>query len=185
LVYHDDFLESFNELRYFANTAKFEPVGNPEDGVLYPGICLDLPERPETEIYEKVLRLYGKIKPRSIFLRLSTAGTPVPQQAHTDIAMGKYSMMLYLNEPQHCRGGTALIEHKETKLRRAPRNPSEVAVLARDENNYDAWSTRYLCKMKTNRACFFKAHLMHRAEPIGGFGKDATDGRLVLTFFFD
>ena len=49
MVHYDNFLESYDELREFADNATYDGITNPIDGVVYPGICLELPERPEIE----------------------------------------------------------------------------------------------------------------------------------------
>ena len=39
--------------------------------------------------------------------------------------------------------------------------------------------------MEENKACVFDAYRMHRSEPIGGFGDNNENGRLVMVAFFD
>jgi hypothetical protein len=118
-------------------------------------------------------------------MRLSPDGVHVPHPVHTDISMGKYSLMLYLNRAEHCRGGTSILKHIESGMVRTPRTEEEFALWQRDMRNPEAWSYVDAAEMAPNRAFIFDADMYHRAEPEGGFGKDATDGRLVLTMFFD
>lgn len=170
----DDFSDRFDELRMFADFADFAGVVNPADGVLYPGIA----EVPQFDILNRLrrLRFLGAIESPTIFMRLSAEGTKVPHWGHHDGIMGKYSLMLYLNRPEHCQGGTALLRHAEGE-------PTP-EVWARDTNDQKQWEILSVCEMKTNRAFIFRSDLWHAALPIGGFGKDATDGRLLLTCFF-
>jgi hypothetical protein len=172
----DDFLPAdvFNLLRTHCDQELYSGVVNPADGVLYPGISIDIPE--------VVLRFFGR--PKFIFMRLSLAGVPVPHQAHTDALMGNESLMFYLNRPEHCQGGTALVRHKESGLWRNPVTSKAEEIWQRDTNVPEAWEVYDMAHMQTNRAVLFDANLMHRAEPIGGFGNSPQNGRLVLTAFY-
>ena len=172
----DDFLpaEVFEQLRNHCDNISYEGVINPADNVLYPGISIDIPEL--------TLQFLGR--PRYTFMRLSLEGIPTPHQAHTDMLMGHRSLMFYLNRPEHCRGGTSLVQHKETGMYRNPVSAEEEALWKRDTNNPEMWEVYELAEMVSNRCVMFDAELMHRAEPIGGFGNNAQNGRLVLTAFY-
>lgn len=172
----NDFLPErlFNRLRKHCDSASFAGVRNPVDGVIYPNICTDIPE----EVFEYL----GA--PKTVFMRLSLSGVVAPHQAHTDTLMGAKSLMLYLTRKEYCQGGTSFVEHIETGMRSDPQDAVELAIWQRDTNTPQAWGVYALAKMVTNRAIIFDASLMHRAEPIGGFGTDAADGRLVLTAFY-
>jgi hypothetical protein len=117
-------------------------------------------------------------------MRLSLADVPVPHQAHTDTVMGDFSMMLYMNRAEHCQGGTSLVRHV-TGMDTDPIDEESQKVWLRDTNIPEMWTPYTRCEMRTNRAFIFRANLMHRAEPLGGFGTDATNGRLVMTAFFN
>ena len=75
--------------------------------------------------------------------------------------------------------------HKRTGLCENPISEKQLKVWEQDHSNPEAWSIMDMCQMKPNRALIFEAGKMHRAEPIGGFGRGPKDGRLVLTCFFD
>ena len=181
----DDFLhpETFAALRDYADSAEFVDEVNEADGVSYPLICKTIPTAIAAEILAN-LHAYGKRKPENVtmFMRLSPEGVPVPHQAHHDGVMGDYSLMLYLNRSEHCQGGTELLTHKETGLVAGDGN--NAAIIERDQNNAEAWESSGLCDMVPNRAFLFESHLVHRAAPVGGFGSDQRDARLVLTVFF-
>lgn len=182
----DDFIEQFEALRRYADSAHFEDVTNQVDGVVYPHICTSIPPNIVAEICFQIATVLGR-QPRDqvMFLRMSPEGTPVPHEAHTDLSMGKWSLMLYMNREVHCRGGTELIRHKATGLSVHPRNDPELKVWQRDHNNRDAWATDLMVNMVANRAFIFPAYLMHRAAPIGGFGLARDNARMVLTCFFN
>lgn len=182
----DDFLSYFDKVREWADGATYAPVTNPVDGVVYPGICADIPENVRAEILFKLQTvLNGAVKLNHLFARLSTKGAHAPHQAHNDATMGMFSMMLYLNRQVDCYGGTELVEHVCHGLMYGPETEVEVDVWRNETNIEEMWTPYGGAQMKPNRAFIFDARLMHRAAPVGGFGKDAKDGRLVLTAFFD
>ena len=182
----DDFLSYFDKVREWADGATFAPVTSPVDGVEYPGICADIPDNLKAEVHFKLqLVLGGAVKINHIFARLTTEGTPVPHQAHNDATMGMCSLMLYLNRIEDCEGGTELLAHTSAGMEYGPQCETSQLIWQQDTNRPQQWLTLGVCPMKPNRAFIFDARLMHRAAPVGGFGKDAKDGRLVLTAFFD
>lgn len=175
---------SFQVLRKKADTASYVDVHNTVDGVVYPLINTSLAAEFQPLVLAALRDRGFRAVIRATFLRLSLAGTPAPHQAHTDSTMGEWSLMLYLNHRQHCRGGTSLLRHIETGMTSDPVTHGELEIWQRDTNVPGAWDVINFCPMLPNRAFVFPAERMHRAEPIGGFGHDATDGRLVLTAFF-
>jgi hypothetical protein len=102
------------------------------------------------------------------------------------------SLMLYLNRETHCRGGTEIVRFRNEELGEGggdmeygPTDEYGVEIWKEYTNDQYAWERVNICEMKPNRAFIFDSRLMHRAAPIGGFGSNAQDGRLVLTVFFD
>lgn len=172
----DDFLPEFDLWRRHADSADYAEVISPVDGVVYPGISnlFHL-----SSFFQCLLKnATGKYcSINHLFMRLSTEGSAPPHWAHHDASMGEYSLMVYLNRPEHCRGGTALLEHVS--------GPDPDETTWRDDTNRpERWREVSRCPMKSNRAFIFRAELWHAALPIGGFGSTAQDGRLVLTAFF-
>lgn len=185
MLIQDGFLSDYGRARRWADGASFSDTTNPVDGVVYPGICADIPEWLRGDIEAGVERMTGApAKIHHLFARLSTKGMKAPHQAHTDSTMGGYSLMVYLNRPEDCRGGTALVRHKVTGMDSNPEDYLEELVWKRDTNKGDAWEETERCEMKSNRGCVFPAEKMHRAEPVGGYGTEQKHGRLVLTAFF-
>jgi len=182
----DSFLDDFVTFRKHCDTLSYEGEMNPVDGIFYPGVNINIPEQIKQFIIDKLELHFGRpITPRAMFLRLTTLGADAPHQAHTDLAMSKLGMMLYMNRLEDCLGGTSFVIHKKTGLKENPINKKQEDVWREDTNNPDAWSILDMCSMVPNRAMIFDSSKMHRAEPIGGFGEGAEDGRLVLVFFFD
>lgn len=173
----DGFLPQFDAWRVFADHAEYADVVSPVDGVVYPGI-VDL---SSVKPFFEALLSRATCRPVSInhlFMRLSLDGAVPPHWAHHDALMGVQSMMLYMNRPEHCEGGTALLEHVSGA------DPDDETWL-RDTNRPEQWRTLSVCPMVTNRAFIFPAGMWHAALPRGGFGRTAQDGRLVLTAFFE
>jgi len=182
----DNFLNDFESFRIHCDDVSYDGVVNPEDGVFYPGVSLDIPKSIEAEVIARTINSIGRdIKVNALFLRLSTNGMDAPHQAHTDAVMGSYSLMLYINRLEDCEGGTSLVLHKKTGLCSTPINEKQLKVWQDDTNNEEAWQITNIAAMIPNRAFIFDADLMHRAEPVGGFGDNERNGRLVLTMFYD
>ena len=182
----DDFLNDFDSIRKHCDSVNYEGELNPVNGVFYPGVSLDIPQDVEDEIIAKIQEAVGgEIKVNAMFLRLSTSDMDAPHQAHTDASMGDFSLMLYLNRIEDCEGGTSYVMHKRTGMASHPINEKQVKTWEKDCNNHEAWQITSICPMLPNRAFVFNAASMHRAEPVGGFGDNAKNGRLVLTVFFN
>lgn len=178
----DNFIDSYSQLKDYAFTADFSGVKNPIDGVIYPHICASLPEAINNEILVNIANTLGR-EPESVtmFMRRSPSGVPVPHIAHTDNSMGRYSLMLYMNDCPE--GGTAFIRHKKTGMMYAPEASDFVDLAAKDQNDLMAWAVVEQAMMKENRAVIFDSGLFHCAMPVGGFGEGA-EARTVLTVFF-
>ncbi len=172
----DGFLPEFDRWRHLGDCGDYRRVVSPVDRVVYPNI-VDLMALAPT---------IGGLLSRAVqrpcivnhcFMRLSLAGQDPPHWAHHDGLMGGYSLMVYLNRAEHCQGGTALLEHVDGE-------PDD-ATWMRDTNRPEAWREVSRCDMAPNRAFVFPAQMWHAALPMGGFGSNPYDGRLVLTAFFD
>ena len=182
----DDFLDCFDDFCQYAKAASFADVVNPVDGVVYPHICKDIPDYVVSEVSNKLSDLYGSpVCLNALFMRMSPIGAPGPHQCHTDNSMGSGSFMLYMNKLEDCQGGTAMVYHIDTGIAFAPVNPEYLTPVIDDMNNSESWVTHSLVEMKPNRAAIFPANSFHRAEPVGGFGDNQSNARLVLTGFFN
>jgi len=179
----DNFLATYDVLRQAAVNADYDGVTNPRDGVVYPEITDEIPAVVKDEIQLRLNECMGrKVDINVMFMRLTSKNTKsAPHSAHNDSVMGDYTLLLYLNNGP---GGTSFVIHKETGMKGNPRTHKELAAWKRDTNIPDAWEIYEMVEMKQNRANIILASRMHRAEPVGGFGSDASDGRIVLTAFF-
>ncbi len=180
----DNFLNSFDILnRHARSIAEFSGVENPADGVVYPDVTIDIPDLVRDEIQTHLDRIFERpVHINTMFMRLTSDATfGAPHQAHTDSVMGEFTLLLYLNDES---GGTSLVRHVDTGMDRDPETNEQYEAWVRDTNVPDAWEITEMVQMRKNRANIIDAHLMHRAEPVGGFGDGQADGRIVLTAFF-
>lgn len=185
MIIQDDFLSNYPEFREHLDVICYNGVTNPVDGVFYPGVSIQIPENVSSEVHSNIEHLEGEtVTINAMFLRLSLEGVEAPHQAHTDAVMGQRSLMLYLSRKEDCIGGTSFVTH-HNGMDRNPVNEYEEKVWAADTNNPEKWDVTSMCEMAPNRALMFDSGLMHRAEPIGGFGNSPQNGRLVLTAFYD
>ena len=173
------FIDSFESLLTASKEEAFTDEVNPIDGVVYPLICTAIPEPVKAEIEEKLTAIKGApIDINTMFMRRSPKGVSCPHEVHSDISMGKYSLMLYING-----GHTSLVRHKASGIAYSPEDIAYLDIIHQDQNKEDAWLVTELMGGEPNMAAIFDASRLHRAEPIGGFGSGA-DSRVVLTCFF-
>jgi hypothetical protein len=181
MIIYDDFLESYGDLKIYAETADFGGAVNPIDGVTYPHICESIPDAVRSELVERLTKILKRAPAKmTMFMRRSPKGCHVPHIAHTDNSMGTYSLMLYMNDGE---GGTAFIRHKATGIMYAPEEQEIVELTQKDQNSPERWAVVDMAHMESNRAVIFDAGKFHCAMPIGGFGEGA-EARTVLTVFF-
>lgn len=182
----------FRSLRQYAQNATYGPVENPVDGITYHDISIDIPTWIQVVIRSKIAsmtgRSYNSLKIHTQFFRLTTTSTfPAPFAAHNDISHSDFACFYYINDvPVDLKGkaGTSLLTHKQINLNGQPRTTLEFNVWKRDTNKYDAWNIDHLIEYVPNRMSIYDSERMHRAEPVDGWGQDASDGRLVLITFF-
>jgi hypothetical protein len=182
--------DDFDSLNETARNLEYKDIENPADGVTYPGISDEVPAQVKKYIEEKCSNLWMRnLEAKTIFFRLTHTGTETaPHQAHTDTAMGKYTFICYFQDApeEHPDAGTSLLKHGTVGgLHTDPWTRGEQDVWQRDTNKYDSWDITRLFKMRRNTAVTYESKRMHRAEPVGGFGRDVSDGRLVLVAFLE
>ena len=172
----DDFMPDYARLRARARKLEYATVTNPVDGVEYPLIAeapADIREAVEQRLRRKV---------DTCFFRASPEGVHCPHPVHHDLSMGQFSLMVYLFDRPN--SGTGFVAHTETGVAYAPRCPVMSELMADDTANLAAWTVTGLAQAVENRAVVFPAGFFHVAQPVGGFGRDLSNCRLVLTAFF-
>lgn len=185
VVFHN-FFDDFESVREFADKAKFKDTKSHYDNAVYPNICDEIPDHIKKEMLNKIQGFFG-VKPKNekIFMRLSLPGDKPPHAAHNDSIMGQYTFMLYLNRPEHCKGGTSFVKHQDLDMRFGVKTQEGVKVWERDTNKREKWQILDSIAMETNKALLFNSNLMHWAESPYAFGQSQLDGRLMLIGFFD
>ena len=106
-----------------------------------------------------------------------------------------YSGILYLNLPEHCRGGTDFFRHKRTGLDRVPMDRGQMLaagyadpnqliaeVVNADTLRPSKWEKQFTVPMRFNRLILFSPWMFHNSAR--GFGSSAENGRLVHLMFF-
>lgn len=178
----DEFLdkETFEKVQHFAVTADYERVKNPVDTINYPDVIV---MQDDIGIGERLSRVMGSmVAIKLLVLRRSMRGTPCPEQAHSDISIADstFSAILYLNKEEHCQGGTSLLRHIKSGSQNGHQEGWQ-----QDKNKAVAWERMLHARMEPNRLFISPSELIHRSEPIGGFGDTAEDARIVLVCLFD
>lgn len=182
MIVRDNWLSTYDTLKAHSLTVGYGGVTNPYDGIEYPDITVDIPDECRKEVVEKLGDLLGDIEIKQMFMRLTTLNTSTPpHQAHPDNMMGTHTVILYMNNA----GGTSLVKHVETGMTEDPPTEELWHVWKRDTNTPEAWRIYDIAEGRENRVAVFDSRLLHRAEPIGGYGTSAVDGRVVLTAFID
>lgn len=180
----DDFLPSYEKLRRHCDNLNYDGITNPVDGIFYPGISIDIPTEIQQEVLLQLEELHGEpVRLNYMFLRRTLAGTEMPHQVHSDDSMGQFTLILYLNRPENCQGGTSLVQHLNG-MYCTPTDDYGIALWQRDQDKPEQWNVYHECEMRSNVGFVFASWLLHRAEPIGGFGQSNKDGRLILACFY-
>lgn len=182
IIQRDDFLNQYQDLVQYANDAEFKDEVNPSDGVVYPLICKEIPRSIWDDVARGLSEYTGKAPDiHAMFMRRSPAGVDVPHVAHHDAVMGRYSLMLYLDD--QVGSGTAFLRHKKSGIMYAPEGEEFVEIASRDQNDLDKWVVSSMVQSMPNRAAIFDAGIFHCAIPVGGYG-EGKFARTVLTAFF-
>lgn len=163
---------------------KYEDSVSPYDGSTYPTISMEVPKVVQDEFRRIVEEQVGKpLFTAAMASRLNLEGSSNPQPFHNDEVMGKYSAIVYLSLPEHCQGGTGLVEHVDGTKRTYLGGRIEQYVS--DGKDQSKWSVWRLLGMEFNKLVIFDSRLFHVAYPMNGFGKSVNDGRLALVGFFN
>tara|TARA_R110000824_G_scaffold120069_2_gene275052 strand:- start:2668 stop:3225 length:558 start_codon:yes stop_codon:yes gene_type:complete len=185
MIQAQNFLSNYPDFRSHCDNIDYSGITSPVDGVFYEGVSTHIPESVQIEVKANLDALIGRpVKINHLFMRLSKEGVNAPHEAHTDATMGTYSMMLYLNRQDDCKGGTALLRHK-SGLDSNPKTQEDYELWEEEQKITDKWEVTEMAFMEENKACVFDAYRMHRSEPTGGFGNNNENGRLVMVAFFD
>jgi hypothetical protein len=194
LLIIDDFLTDPQSARSKALALDYDAAlknGN------YPG-TLSSESLPIAGLDDAVSQIIGaKVKPQPgtshSRCRLTLANDKGLSGVHIDPCF--YSGILYLNLPEHCRGGTDFFRHKRTGLDRVPMDTGQMLaagyadpnqlieeVVNADTLKPSKWEKQLTVPMRFNRLVLFSPWMFHNSAR--GFGSRPDNGRLVHLMFF-
>lgn len=180
----DDFLDDPVAERERALVASYETHGR--NGFSYPGISIC----KDKDSVRKIERLIEtKFRKNIAMYRRYIQPDDDKQETyiHTDVLIGTFTCILFLNTPEQCNGGTAFWRHKETGLDAAinlmDRENGFWDRMYEDGFDEDKWEQTHLVEMKFNRMLIFWSPLFHSRYPRFGFGSDTQTSRLLKIFF--
>lgn len=194
LLIIDDFLTDPHVARAKALALDYDPAL--KDGN-YPGVLSAQP-LPIAGLDEAVSAIIGaKVQPQAgtshNHCRLTLANDKGLSGVHIDPCF--YSGILYLNLPEHCRGGTDFFRHKRTGLDRVPTNVGQMLAAGYADPNQlieevvngdtlkpSKWEKQFTVPMRFNRLLLFSPWMFHNSAR--GFGSNKENGRLVHLMFF-
>ena len=179
LITVDDFLDDFDPIRAELVANDFIDGFNTADGVTYPHLIENVPQRAREQIIESI----GE--PVELFARMSPSGVIAPHPVHSDTLQSNVTMILYINDGIDEESfGTGIMRHHETGLMQTPINDAEMKIWQDSYQHPHQWETVHFFQGKANRAIFFDSRLMHMAFPYNGFGQTPEDARLIIGGFF-
>jgi hypothetical protein len=147
----DDFLPDPEAYRQEALKREFRSFVFPE--ATFYGIAPVLLDNPvPVKLAERM-----SSRPTLSFFRRSPEGQIEPHFIHTDVDMGEWSAILYLNPDPPTGDGTMFWTHRETGLEEcdAPHKYSEAGQFVA------GWHVNKFVKAKFNRMLIFKSNLFH------------------------
>ena len=186
----DEFFEEPWELRNWALAKGFKEEVSPVDQMTYKGVCADPAWvfRHEAEIKLSYL-MQNPARIELSFLRLTVEREVEADRriVHLDHSYARFVCTVYLNPPgQFPDGsGTWILKHAETGMDSIPSTQEELDTWQRDCNELEKWRVTGMADMAWNRAIVMPTKFFHASKPVGGFGTNPTEGRMVFVAFFD
>lgn len=191
LLVVDDFMPEPARVRAELLAGKFQTETGP-DGGQYTNI--NAVERPD--LHALIERAVGfPIHPLLSFARADLAGERPHSAVHSDTICSEFAVVLYLNPPAQCDGGTAFWTHRYLGIDAMPTwkevearswDPNRFYKSIREDwNQLGLWTMSGYVGMKFNRCVLYPCKMFHSRWPQESFGQDAATGRLVWVCFFN
>lgn len=133
---------------------------------------------PAAELLTWIRGFYPELEPTLTFFRRSPLNQAEPNDIHTDIDMGDWTALLYLNPEPPPGDGTSFWRHKATGTVSSV-IPHERSVEGHDRS---AWGLREWVGGKFNRVLMFPGQLFHSRAIHENYGRDES-ARLVQVVF--
>lgn len=178
-----DFLRDFHATRHSVLAGHFEDVRNDVDGVVYPAINRQLPMAVQQELVQGIeFMLQRRIDVRYCFARAMYEGMQATNKIHSDRLMGTtLASQLYLSEHWPEGAGTTFWSHKRYGMQHTDDTP----VHDVDCNDLQQFERMVSVQARPNLLLVHRGDVWHLAEPIGGWGTEPANARLVVTCFFN
>ncbi len=136
-----------------------------------------------TELTDAVARLRPPCRPTLTFARQSPAGQSEPNYIHTDVDMGQWTGIFYVNDPAVDGDGTRFWQLTETGAMvtqaQAPDESYAEAIAWRDPGRWTCW--RYV-EARPNRLVWFDARAFHSRAIADNYGHGVS-ARLIQVIF--
>ena len=168
----DDFVPSPEAYRDLALKTEFRSFEFPE--CTFHGISTPTPEI----VPAKLCAMFPGITPMLSFFRKSPLGQVEPHWIHSDIDMGQWSAVLYLNQNPPEGDGTAFWTHKASGAI-GSLVPHERSA---EGNSIEGWTRRAVVQAKFNRMVVFPSHLFHSRAIHENWG-EGNESRLTQVTF--
>jgi hypothetical protein len=133
---------------------------------------------PAAALGAQIQRLFPQLTPKITFFRKSPEGQKEPHFIHTDIDMGQWSAILYLNHCPPESDGTSFWTHELTGA-----IGSDVPHERSEEGKYlNGWERRFTVHARLNRLVMFPANYFHSRALYQNWGS-GNDARLTQVVF--
>lgn len=191
LIIVDDFLDNAGDLRDAGLQQHYPPVQgnfpgrNSAQSVHVEGLDHEISRLVGEPLIPAPGQAHGKF-------RITLAGDIGKAKVHVDAS--HWSGILYLSQPQDCRGGTEFFRHIPSNTDRGAYDDDEaralgfpsakkmIADILEDTLDDSRWELTMRVPMRFNRLVLLRPWLWHTAGE--SFGTSLQDGRLVYLMFF-
>jgi len=192
LLQFDDFAPDIESVRNDLIAAgQFETYKGP-DGFDYTNVAKwDTPQW-----HDRLSQVLGcPINVKMSGFRLNLAGELPHSWVHSDDICAQWAVVLYMNPPHQCSGGTAFWKHIGLQIDRMPDLEAMAAqgqnvpwfmdMMSREWRCLDWWEQVGFVAMKTNRLITYPTFMFHSRYPFEGFGSTPADARMIWVCFYD
>lgn len=169
IMIYDNFCD--NPIAYKSNVLNMEFKSIPTEAGTFHGIA-EIDSSISSRIQE---RLYMEFTSATSIIRKSPLNQVEPNYIHTDLDMGDYTAILFLNENPPENDGTVFWKHKET----GAINGNLIGDAGKD---LSLWEEYYRVQSKFNRLVLFPSSLFHSRSIPENYGTDE-DARLIQVTF--
>lgn len=178
-----NFFRDFHAVRNAILAGTFKDEHNPMDGTVYPAINKDICPHVAAELTQGLEFLLGrKVHVEHLFARAMFDGMLAANKIHSDLVMGtRYASQVYLSEHWPHASGTSFWQHKKHGMLHAVQSPAPDI----DCNDLQQFQRVVTVQAQPNLLLAHRGDVWHLAEPIGGWGTQPSNARLVLTCFFN